>query len=220
MNRTTLYRLNKTNFKMKKIVTIALAAIMMLAGTNAFAQLSVGAGYLNSTLNKSYNGTALDPETSNGFYVGGSYNIHLVKGLGVAPGIYYSMLAGKSKTTYGGFTLADHTFTEHAINVPVNFNYGIDLRDVKFLVFAGPTFQYALSSQYKGQVLGVDHVVDSFKDMNHSPFNIYLGGGLGAELAEKLQITVGFDYGLMNISKADKTVAHRYNIKLGVAYLF
>lgn len=205
---------------MKKIVTIALAAVMMLAGTSAFAQLSVGAGYLNSTLNKSYDGTALDPEASNGFYAGGSYNINLFKGLGVAPGVYYSMLTGKSKTTYAGFTLTDHTFTEHAINVPVNFNYGIDLRDVKFLVFAGPTFQYAIASGYKGKVLNMDHSVDSFKDLEHTPFNVYLGGGLGAELAEKLQITVGFDYGLMNISKADKTVAHRYNIKLGVAYLF
>lgn len=217
---------------MKKIVTIALAAVMMLAGTNAFAQLSVGAGYLNSTLNKSNNGTALAPETSNGFYVGGSYNIHLVKGLGVAPGIYYSMIGSKQTNSYGALGSLTGNFTEHAVNVPVNFNYGFDLRDVKFLVFAGPTFQYGLSSKVKYDVSGIaanllkaaglssTGVLDNYKENVYSPFNIYLGGGLGAELAEKLQITVGFDYGLMNISKADKTVAHRYNIKLGVAYLF
>ena len=34
---------------MKKIITILAAAVMMLSASNAFAQIAVGAGYLNAT---------------------------------------------------------------------------------------------------------------------------------------------------------------------------
>ena len=34
---------------MKKIITLLAAAVMMLSASNAFAQIAVGAGYLNAT---------------------------------------------------------------------------------------------------------------------------------------------------------------------------
>ena len=61
---------------MKKIVTILSAALLLLAGTNAFAQMSVGAGYVNSTnsLKFSKNGDA-STTAINGFYAGVGYTI-------------------------------------------------------------------------------------------------------------------------------------------------
>ena len=207
---------------MKKIFTAAIAAVLMLAGTNAFAQISVGAGWINSTMTRTVAGTKLDGEPSNGFYVGANYNINLIGGFGVAPGLYYSLLVGKGSSTIGTYNLTTSTFTEHALNVPIYFNYGYDLNGVKFLAFVGPTLQYALSSKYKGTILGADATIDSFKDLDQGPFNVYIGGGLGAEIASKLQITVGFDYGLLNLYKGtlDNTSYKRYNIKIGVGYLF
>lgn len=207
---------------MKKVLTAAIAAVLMLAGTDAFAQLSVGAGWVNSTLTRTVGGTKWDGEPSNGFYVGATYNIPLIGNFGVAPGAYYSMLAGKGNTTVYGVSLNSTTFTEHALNVPIYLNYGYDLNGVKFLAFAGPTIQYALSSKYKSNTLGIGTVVDSFKDLNQSPFNLYVGGGLGAEISETLQIIIGFDYGVLNLYKGNinNSSTHRYNIKIGVGYLF
>ncbi|MBR1872477.1 MAG: PorT family protein [Bacteroidales bacterium] len=225
---------------MKKIFTAVLAAVLLLAGTNAFAQLSVGAGWLNSTLTGTYSGSKQDNETSNGLYVGASYNIHLVAGLNVAPGLYYSMITSKTGADYGKVGTVTGKFMEHAINIPVNLNYMFDLRGVQLFVFAGPTFQFGLSSKYTWDTTGPaaitlsavglkDGVVNAYKDENaildishYKPFNIYMGGGVGANISEAFQVTVGFDYGLMNLYRGDTkdTKYNRYNIKIGLAYLF
>ena len=190
---------------------------MMLAGTNAFAQLSVGAGYLNSTLSAKYDGKAYDAGAlgaMNGFYVGGSYNLKFGE-FGIAPGIYYSFLTG-SDTVLTVTTKA----VEQALNVPLYLNYGYSLNGVRLFAFAGPTFQFGLSSKTNNEIVGqVDYYASN---SNYGRFNIYAGGGLGAELMEHIQITVGFDYGLLNLYTGtdDKAKQHRYNIKLGLAYLF
>ena len=212
---------------MKKIAIILAAAAMLLAGTNANAQLQVGAGYLNSTQTI----TNSESVNTNGFYAGLSYNIPLVAGLGVVPGLYYSMLGGKSANGLNlGFIALNREskFTEHAINVPVYLNYGFPLMDdFKFLVFAGPTVQYGLSSKSKttGSVTGAldggtQNTVDNYADGKYNRLNVYVGGGLAMN-AGRMQVSVGFDYGLMDLLPKDENVkSNRYNIKIGVAYLF
>lgn len=223
---------------MKKTLSILAAAVMLLSGTMAAAQPQIGAGYLNSTENSSYNGNKMDPVNSNGFYVGLSYNIPIVAGLGVAPGLYYSMLGSKST---GGFDLGrilhtsgETTFTEHALNIPVLLNYGFDLApDFRFFVYGGPTLQYGLSSKYvtNGSIdffgLGGSgsNTLDNYASANsgYNRFNVYLGGGLGMNVAKHIQVTVGYDYGVLNLYKGDEKdncIRRRSNIKIGLAYLF
>ena len=82
---------------MKKIIATILAASLMLVATEAFAQIHVGAGYVSSTLSGQYKGNAQDPEASNGFYAGGSFNIPLsvaTPNLVVADGLCVSLLLG------------------------------------------------------------------------------------------------------------------------------
>ena len=47
-------------------------------------------------------------------------------------------------------------------------------------------------------------------------------GGLGADLNNLLRVTIGFDYGLLNLYKGDNenTKYNRYNFRVGVGYLF
>lgn len=214
---------------MKKILTAALAAVLMLAGTNAFAQLSVGAGWLNSTLsakviNKTLGVNEKASDVSNGLYVGASYNIPIAGGFGIAPGVYYSMVAGRADNyKIGTINIATGTFSEHAANIPINLNWGYGINDVKFLVFAGPTLQFGLSSKYKINTIGGNGEINCYKDcgdFNMGRFNVYLGGGVGAEIANTIQITVGFDYGMIDLFKDKDLTGHRYNIKLGAAYIF
>ena len=209
---------------MKKIFSTLLAASLMLIGTQAFAQGSINAGYLNSTQSFQKG----DSENSNGAYVGASYNIGIAGGLGIAPGIYYSLIANSKGTAASvlGIPVSGSTkFREHAINVPVYLNWGTDLaRDSRFFVYAGPTLQYGLSSKTKGAVSvgssGADSTFDNYKDGNQNPFNVYLGGGIGITVAG-IQVSVGYDYGMMNLYKGDNAVqSKRSNIKIGVGFAF
>ena len=208
---------------MKKILTTILAASLMLLGTQAFAQMSVNGGYLNSTL-KSGNAS----QNSNGAYAGVSFNIPLAGGLGIAPGIYYSMLTSKSGDTATIFDVnfsSSSTFMEHAINVPLYLNYGIDIADdTKVFLFGGPTLQYGLASTVKldGNVgsASSSKTYNNYDNDNFNRMNVYLGGGIGFGISA-ITITVGYDYGMMNQYKGENAVnCHRSNLKLGVGYAF
>ena len=212
---------------MKKIFTTLLAASLMLLGTQAFAQMSVNAGYLNST--QSFQESNSKSINSNGAYAGVSFNIPLAGGFAVAPGLYYSMITNKSGgagSILGIPVSATSTFMEHAINVPVYFNYGMELaRDTKVFAFAGPTLQYGLASTTKlaGGVgeYGGDTSYNNYEhNKNYNRMNVYLGGGIGFQVSA-IQITVGYDYGMMNLYKGDNaTQTHRSNLKLGVGFVF
>lgn len=205
---------------MKKIFSTLLVASLMLLGTNAFAQMSVNAGYLNSTL-----ATNNNSDNANGAYAGVSFNIPVAGGLAVAPGVYYSMLTSKETAALGSIASGSGTFMEHALNVPVYLNYGIDLaRDTRFFVFGGPTVQYGLAStvKYEGNVLGVSgsSTVNNYDNQNFNRLNVYLGGGVGFTVAG-IQIHVGYDYGMLNQYKGDNaTPCHRSNLKIGAGFAF
>lgn len=199
---------------MKKIFSTLLVAALMLVGTNAFAQMSVNAGYLNSTL-AAKNSSA----NANGAYAGITFNVPIAGGLAIAPGVYYSMITGK---TLELGSIATGTLTEHAINVPVYLNYGIGLsRDTKFFLFGGPTVQYDLASniKYTSGLTDGSLTTDNLKDSDYNRMNVYLGGGVGFQ-AGAIQVTVGYDYGMMDQYKDDNRTAHRSNLKLGVGFCF
>ena len=218
---------------MRKIVVLLFTALafsmaanaqLMTASTyrrqKANTQLSVNAGYLNSTLKTNSNA-----DNANGAYAGITFNIPFAGGLGIAPGVYYSFLTSKETSALGSIASGSGTFMEHAINVPVYLNYGFELaRDAKIFVFGGPTLQYGLAStvKYEGNVLGVSgsSTYNNYDNENFNRMNVYLGGGMGFQIAA-LQITVGYDYGMMNQYKGDNAAnCHRSNLKLGVGFVF
>ena len=211
---------------MKKIFSTLLAASLMLLGTQAFAQMSVNAGYLNSS--QTFSESNSKSINSNGAYVGVSFNVPISGALAIAPGVYYSMITNKSGgagTILGIPASASSTFMEHAVNVPVYLNYGIDLaRDTNVFLYAGPTLQYGLASTttLAGGVgeFSADKKYNNYDNSNYNRMNVYLGGGIGFQVSTIL-ISVGYDYGMMNLYKGDNAVkTHRSNIKLGVGFAF
>ena len=71
---------------MKKIIlTLALAAV---AAVCANAQIGITAGYTQKNFTNGLNNEA-------GLFFGGSYNIELVNGIAVAPGVEFAMLSYK-----------------------------------------------------------------------------------------------------------------------------
>ena len=215
---------------MKKIFATLFAASLMLMGTQSFAQIVPGAGYLLSIEKSSSENSSMDATKLNGFYVGASYNIPLVAGLGVAPGFYADMLfynGAASLTQY--VTLSEH-YTELALNLPINLNYRLEVSDnASIYAFAGPVFQVGLMarSTYNGRIdVGPIHINegDAYNhydaengDMNR--FNIYLGGGLGFQVGDIL-LTVGYDHNLLNVDRTDGWKTNRNQIKAGINFAF
>lgn len=222
---------------MKKVYTIVLAAALMLLGTQAKAQLNIGVGYLNSTEidTQTSNNKELDRTGLNGIFVGASYNIEIVDGLGVAPGFYVNALFAE-QTWSGGISIlpivgsVTGTYRDVALNVPINLNYKYEVNgNFGIFAYAGPVFQYGVSCKttYHGSIkIGTRSFSDGevynhydAKDGDSNPFNIYLGGGLGVQLGD-IQLHVGYDHSLLNRSRIDGEKTRRSQIKVGVNFEF
>ncbi len=213
---------------MKKIFATLLAASLMLIGTQANAQLVPGAGYLFAS-EKTGNSEAV---AHHGFYLGASYNVPIVAGLGVAPGIYVDMLA-YGKSAANGSSLANYyvagNYREFAVNVPINVNYKYSFGNAAIMAFAGPTFQVGIASTttVNGSVsiLGFnlsdgskyDHYDSDHGDRNR--FNMSIGGGIGFQAGDLL-FTVGYDRSLLNYAKSDNYTTSRNYIKAGINFAF
>lgn len=211
---------------MKKFVTIIAAAAMMFSAGTAFAQINVGAGYVNSV-----DKTKVDDKTStntmNGFYVGGGYSIPIVAGLKVTPGVYYNFLTKSDAASVGSIATLTGDLQEHYLNVPVSFSYGYEFTpDFKVFAYAGPTFSVGLASKTKvtGSALGVttDKTIDNYdEDYKYGRFDVLLGAGAGVDLFGSVRVSVGYDFGLVNRYTGDADLTrHRNQLVVGVAYLF
>ncbi|MBP5675414.1 MAG: hypothetical protein J6W94_00170 [Bacteroidales bacterium] len=215
---------------MKKIFATLLAASLMFAATDAFAQLSAGLGYINATDKSVYtanNGDKTTTETPlNGFYAGVQYDMPIpaVSGLGIEAGLYANYLFG-SKHYDGllGFGAGTDKYSELNLNVPVHATFGFNLSgDTNVFAFAGPTFQFGLSSS-STYILDSDksskNVTDNYADPDRNRFNLLIGGGIGAQVAG-IRIVLGVDQSLLNYLTADNYTGSRFQLKLGVGYAF
>lgn len=215
---------------MKKVITTVLAASLMLVATNAFAQLSAGAGYINATDKSVYTDSkgnkTITNTPLNGFYAGVQYDMPVaaVSGLGVEAGVYANYLFGSNH--YDGlFGLGAGTdkYSELNLNIPINATFGFDLAgDTNVFAYAGPTFQFGLSSQ-STYILDSDKssktVTDNYADPDRNRFNLLIGGGIGAQVSG-FRITVGVDQSLLNYLTADNYTGSRFQLKIGAGYAF
>jgi len=216
---------------MKKI--FATIAVLAVAASSAFAQISVGAGYVGTTATTEINSNSTDVNFS-GFYLGGSYNFDLGMGIGVAPGLYYvneSNSNTKSATALGYTATGDVTTKEQFIAVPINLNYGIELMDgLKLSVFAGPTLAYGLSSKTTGTVtlpiLGTkETTIDNYDEdegnvLDYKKFDVMLGAGVAVDIVDMIRVSAGYNWGLMDLHGNDNSKYTRKGLHIGVAYLF
>lgn len=215
---------------MKKIIASVFAAALLLAGTNAFAQMSVAAGWVNATDKVVQtlslgNTSSTDITELNGFYAGVSYNLPLgfVDGLGLAPGAFVQGLFGADEN--------DHKYTDFSLNVPVNINYGLELAsDFKIVAFTGPVLQLGLVKKESYTNGSNTNTTDYYAGDNpYNRFNVLWGVGAGFEVNEKYQIMVGADFGLLKVFDGtwnvlgvtyNRVATRPTQIKIGFGYNF
>lgn len=198
----------------------------MLVGTSAFAQASLGAGFVHgkTDIDVSLLGIATKEVDAslNGFYVGGSYNIPVgTSGLGIAPGLYFSYLTKDN----ADLAVTKGDLTETYFTVPVDLNLGVPVADgVRFIVFGGPTLSYGLTSKVAVGSGDSKHTYSIYDGelsnwAKYKNFDIMVGGGVGLDLENMVRFTVGYDYGLLNRGGSSIDV-HKQQLHAGVAFLF
>ena len=196
---------------MKKVIlTIALAAV---AAVCANAQIGVNVGYTSKNFTNVMNNEA-------GLFAGANYNIELVNGICVAPGVEFAML---------NYTKDENNYQkENYLAVPIMFNYGLQLADgFKLVPYIGPTISFGLSSVVKGGASAFGFTVttgeiDMYGDnSDYNKLDIQIGGGVALDVMDMIRAFVGYNQGLLNRNNdADGDVVKTSGLNFGVAYLF
>ena len=225
---------------MKKLIVIAAA---LLIGIQANAQLIFNGGYLhaieNTTLSeKNLAGqdvTIKGRDFLDGFYAGAKYRINLdtiTEGLSLAPGANVSFLFGRHNSIDVLDPLDDKAIMNQiALNVPLHVQYLWEITpDFKLEGWAGPTFQVGLYDRIIDNDDNPTFIYNQFKTIPAIPakremaarnlLNLYLGLGVGVEIAELIHMNVGYDFGLLNISTSNKAKVTRGMLRVGVGYNF
>lgn len=207
---------------MKRFLTTVLAASLMLIGTNAFAQLSVAAGFGNSQTKFDINVLNVIKTSHNanlnGFYAGASYNIPVgTSGLGIAPGVYFAYLTDKDVDIY----VASGDLVESYLEIPLDLNLKFPIADgLNGVIYAGPTFAYGVASKVNSGSTTIDlydGTISNYLDYNR--IDVLAGGGIGVEFENMVRFDVGYDFGLLN--RGGSTVGvHRNQLHAGVAFMF
>ena len=207
---------------MKRFLTTVLAASLMLIGTNAFAQLSVAAGFGNSQTKFDINVLNVIKTSHNanlnGFYAGASYNIPVgTSGLGIAPGVYFAYMTDKDVDIY----VASGDLVESYLEIPLDLNLKFPIADgLNGVIYAGPTFAYGVASKFNSGSTTIDlydGTISNYLDYNR--IDVLAGGGIGVEFENMVRFDVGYDFGLLN--RGGSTVGvHRNQLHAGVAFMF
>ena len=137
-------------------------------------------------------------------------------GLGVAPGANLNFLFGKE----GSEKLADI-----ALQIPVYATYSYEItNDFRVYGFGGPSFQLGLVKNRSYSINGKTIREDNYANDNVTTFNramLLFGLGIGMEVAEMIQVSVGADFGLTPFFRNDyERISRPVQLKIGVGYLF
>lgn len=216
---------------MKKII-MTVAVAVLAAATVSAQNLSVGAGYLNSTL-ASKSGDTVTKGAYQGFYAGAGASILNKGAFAITPGVYFEYLSASDAASFYGIVGATTTATEMYLNVPVDFSYGIDLGGAKISVFAGPTLSIGMLSNIKIEGTGtVSDIIASLggntngeidrygEKSNYGRFDVMIGGGIAVDFAKCIRVSAGYNYGLLDRDGSDSIKLNRSELHAGIAYLF
>ncbi|MBQ6957146.1 MAG: PorT family protein [Bacteroidales bacterium] len=211
---------------MKKAMLMAAA---FLVAVTSFAQVQIGAGYVNSTdRTKLSNDAEVSTAAANGVYAGLGVTLPLAGDLAVTPGVYYMFLTSHNgRSVANGILSASGDLQEHYVNVPIYFNYGSELApNFRLFFFGGPTFSAGIISKtvLSASILGfsANTAIDNYRDVSgYGRFDVMLGGGMGVDLGKRLRLTVGYDFGMMNrYTEGNGIIRHRNQLHGGLAFLF
>lgn len=207
---------------MNKKLTVLFTCLMMLIGTGASAQITADAGYLHSSIIANYNGNKARA-AYNGFYVGASYVLPLSDRYAFIPGLYFSHQNATDQDFHLVGIRATGDANESNLNIPLTMKHDYPVaEDMKIFTYVGATLLYGLSGEITN-LQGSGAIPEKMKyygdELDFSRVDLLLGGGLGYEY-KQYRFVAGFKYGINNTVDYVALTRHRWQINIGVAYIF
>lgn len=177
---------------MKKVFTLALVALGMMAAMPSQAQIKFGVkGGLNIT-DMSMSKEVLDASNRTGFFIGPSVKFTLpIVGLGIDAAALYDQREAKLKLSaddeISGTDFTSNKVKQQSINIPINLRYSIGLGDLAGIYFAaGPQFGFNVGDK------DFDWTKTTSYRLKSSNFSVNLGAGV--TIVKHLE--VGFNYNI------------------------
>lgn len=176
---------------MKKLFTLALVALGMMAAKPSEAQIKFGLkGGLNIT-DMSMDSKVLDASNRTGFFIGPSVKFTLpIVGLGIDAAALYDQRESKLKLDAENQTGTDYSSNkvkQQAINIPINLRYGFGLGSLASIYLAaGPQFGFNVGDKDFNWTKGTSYKLKST--------NFSVNVGAGVSLIKHLEI--GFNYNI------------------------
>lgn len=193
---------------MNKVLTVILAsAALLLAGWDASAQFSIGAGPATRLY---YNGE--DPVTNIvGVLVGFEDSNRSSDYFGFSAGLDFSVFKKRD------FYSAEEGLSEMYLEMPVRMKFYIPMNSVDLFFFGGPVPSLCINSK----LIKASGSENRFKDpSNYSRFDVLAGGGIGLEIAQHLKLALGYDHGLFDRDKTEEGKLKTGMAKFTVGYMF
>lgn len=185
---------------MKKLIVAAIAAVMMLIGTNASAQYTAFFGYAHNGFGGS---EAYDDIDFHGIWFGLKYDIAFssLEGLTFEPGANF---------VYGN---GNADLKAIWINVPFDIKYTLYdvMPSVSLSAFTGPRVNFGVGNAFKSP----DHDGIDIKN-----FDMQWGVGAAVSIVDAVQIRLGYDFGIHKVVRDVKDNIHRNTLLLGVGFMF
>ncbi len=190
------------------IATIAIS-------TSAFAQIGVGAGYVDQTTKTTIKDNS-STYHSNGFRVGAEFTTNLGSGFSIAPSAYYMYLASRQEITGGHVLIA-----QNLISLPFNVQYHFPLwGDVEMFAFAGTRLNYTISSETSTQQPKVRTTINNFDNENLKRWEMGLGLGVGFDIFDMIRLKMGYDFGYTDMNKDKDVKMTNGGFNISAAFLF
>lgn len=205
---------------MKKFRLMALMAMLvMVAGASAQVNLGIKGGVNMSN----YYGDELNEKNVKiGFHVGLAAEYEFVPGSALQTGLFFTTKGLKTEDTDWNAKYSENLMY---LQLPVHYAYKMDVTPGTRLVFhGGPYIAYGVGGSRKASVgnINAEWDVDNiFGDglVQYKPFDAGLGLGVGAEFGPIL-FDLGWDMGLVNISRTSNGDIKNQNAYLSVGYKF
>ena len=200
---------------MKRILILFCAAVaMMLAGANASAQISIGAG----PATRLYFPKGEDAPYTYGVQLSFEDSQRVSDWFGYSAGIDFGTYGNKAFFQPGATDAAAIGLSEMYVDIPVRAKFYVPISDAfQLFVFGGVSPSVCLSSNIRE----TSGKVSRFrKDSDYSRYDLLAGGGIGAEVAECVKFALGYDHGVLDRDRSETAKQHVAAVKFTVSYLF
>ena len=192
--------------KLKLSLIVALLGMFSIVGAQN-TSFSVKGG-LN--MSNYYGDELTDKNMKLGFHIGVGADLGLSPNMSLQTGLFYSTKGAEYKSKDKGDWI-DANVTANYLQLPLHLAYKIDVTPgTKVVLHAGPYVAYGIGGKAK---LGIIETNTFDENSLFKPFDAGAGLGVGAEFGMFL-VDIGWDMGLINISRANSG-----NIKTQNAYL-